>query len=145
MGSLWTTLAVSDIDEAVEFYQNKLGFSVDFTVPNEDGNIFFASVELGESNIMFDLQQPLEIDDSVRRKIRADMPITLLLPDSMDIDTFFAQVKGNDVEVIANIGDRYWGNREFAIRDLNGYCIVFASFKNEVGFDDLKELAQAQN
>lgn len=144
MASLWPTLAVPDVMEAVAFYRDKLSFEVDLTLENENGTTFFAIVELGDSNIMFDVQPNLEIDEDQRRRVRSDVVINLLLPDNMDIDAYYDRVKAQDVEIVGEIGERYWGNREFSISDLNGYRIVFAVPIKDVSFEEIKDIAKSR-
>ena len=44
-----------------------------------------------------------------------------------DADTLFAEFKANGVQIVYGPEDRtFYGNREFAIRDLDGYVIAFA-------------------
>ena len=45
--------------------------------------------------------------------------------DDADVDDLYAFHRGNGVEIAQPIGDRPWHIRDYTVRDLNGYHIVF--------------------
>jgi uncharacterized glyoxalase superfamily protein PhnB len=47
-----------------------------------------------------------------------------------DVDELYDRVK-EEVDVIKHIEDTWYGQREFYVRDLNGYILAFASVQKE--------------
>ena len=141
MPSLRPILSVPDIDLAVQFYCEKLGFQLLFSLPDKSGATFIASVDLHGASIMLSLQGTLDIQDDLRQRIRGDMIILIALPDAVDIDSFFADVLASGVTIREAVADKFWGNREFTIVDPNGYCITFAITNRDVSVRAAEEFA----
>lgn len=141
MQSLRPILSVAEVEQAAQFYCDKLGFDLRFSLQDKNDKTFFASVGLGDCAILLNLQQPLEISDEIRHQIRADASIMIVLPADRDIDSFYADVQATGVTIREEIADKFWGNREFGIRDPNGYCVSFAASNRDVSLDEAKDAA----
>ena len=102
-------LVVSDIPAAVEFYTTKLGFKLGFTWGDPPT---FAGVNLGSVQIFLDLGEPSPKGCEV-----------YFLVDDADVLYEFHRATG--VEIAAAIDDREYGIRDYAVRDLHGYQLVF--------------------
>ena len=123
---LWPTVTVNDVDRTLAFYRDTLGFEQDMCLRDRAGKAFIGSVEVGETVIMFESPNTNEptIND---RGIHSGIKISILLPETHNIDSFYSTLRDDKgVPVCAEIGDRPWGNRDFAIRDPDGYLLVFA-------------------
>jgi uncharacterized glyoxalase superfamily protein PhnB len=99
-------LPVSDVSAAVDFYTNKLGFSEGFTLPT------IAGVNLGHVQIFLEQGNPNPDGCSVYFVIG-------------DADELCEFQRANGVEIVEPPGDRPWGLRDYTVRDLYGYSLVF--------------------
>ena len=104
-----TSLPVSDVLAAVEFYTKKLGFKLAFT---EGDPPVFAGVNLG--NVQMFLQQgtPNPAGCSVYFVVS-------------NADDLFEFQRSNGAELVQEPGDREYGLRDYRIRDLHGYVLAF--------------------
>ncbi len=111
---------VADIHAAVAYYRDVLGFTVDrlwgeppgFCMPRRDGLTVFLA----------------EVDDKTRvRPNGADGRSWDAYVWVRDADALFAEFAARGAHVVYPPEDRlFYGNREFAVRDIDGYIIAFA-------------------
>src|SRR5688500_9477467 len=104
-----TVLPVSDILAAVEFYTKKLGFFVGFTSGEPPT---FAGINLGKVQLF--LQQGTSFP--------AGCSMYFVVDDADGLHEFH---RANGVEILVPPGDREYGIRDYTVRDLNGYELVF--------------------
>lgn len=126
MSNFWPTLTVSDVEASVRFYTEKLRFSSDLSVPDANGNIMLADVELGDSLLMLQSVDPAEAEAFMAAPRKLWGNFTFLLPDSQDINAFYHDLRSRGIPIHCQIADQPWGNREFSILDPDGYELVFA-------------------
>lgn len=112
-----TTLYVSDVLAAVDFYTNKLGFSLGFTWGDP---VTMAGVNLGDAQIFLQQGTPNPQGCAVRFVIG-------------DADELYEFQRANGVEIIEPPGDRPYGLRDYAVRDLYGYDLGFGHYVYHVG------------
>lgn len=105
-----TCLVVSDIHEAVEFYTKKLGFTLAFTWGGEPPT--YAGVLLDRVQIFFSKGAPEPKGCEVIFNVG-------------NADELFEFHRANGVEIVEPPGDREYGIRDYAIRDLYGYRLAF--------------------
>lgn len=110
-------LVVPDVAAAVAFYTTKLGFREGFLWGDPPG---FAGVDLGEAR-MFLEQGPASPNGCS------------VFFDVGDADALFEFQRANGVEILEPPGDREYGIRDYAIRDLNGYRLIFGHPLPECG------------
>lgn len=103
-------LAVPDVPAAVGFYTSKLGFSCAFTYGGEPPT--FAGVNLDRVQIFMEEGTPAP----------GGCALYFLVDDA---DALYAFHRANGVDVVDEIEDRPYGIRNYAVRDLNGYHLVF--------------------
>jgi PhnB protein len=111
-------LAVKDVDAAVEFYTKKLGFKHDFSMPGPDGKNAFAWVSWGDTTA-FGLSLVTDLEHRGN-----GVTFMVYVPEGMDIDTYYADVEKNGVNIVEPIKDQYWGDRTFTVHDPDGYVII---------------------
>ena len=102
-------LAVSDVLAAVDFYTKKLGFWLAFTWGDPPT---FAGVNLGHVQIFLQQATPDPKGCSVYFVVG-------------DADELYEYHRANGVEVVEPPGDREYGIRDYTVRDLHGYYLVF--------------------
>lgn len=101
-------LVVPDIPGTVAYYTTRLGFRLGFTWGEPPT---FAGVLLGGQELF--LQQG---------NASAGCSVFYVVGDA---DALFAWHQAGGVEVVEPPGDRNYGYRDYAIRDNNGYLLVF--------------------
>jgi catechol 2,3-dioxygenase-like lactoylglutathione lyase family enzyme len=102
-------LPVDDIFAAIDFYTNKLGFSLGFTWGDP---VNYAGMNLGDVRVFFSLATPNP----------KGVELFFIVGDA---DELFEFHHSNGVEVVEPPGDRPYGLRDYAVRDLNGYRLSF--------------------
>ncbi len=102
-------LAVEDIDAAVDFYTNKLGFSLGFTWGEPPT---FAGVNLGDVQVFLQKGKPDPQDCSIYFLVG-------------DADELYEFHRANGVEIVVEPGDREYSIRDYTVRDLHGYYLTF--------------------
>lgn len=111
------TLHVTDIPAAVEFYTDKLGFSLGFTWGEPPT---FAGVNLDQVQVFLEQGTPDPQGCSVQFVVG-------------DADELFEFQRANGVEVVVPPGDRPYGLRDYTVRDLHGYRLGFGHYIYNVG------------
>lgn len=102
-------LTVADVSAAVDFYVKKLGFWLAFT---EGDPPAFAGVNLGNVQMFL-------------RKGTPDLKGCSVFFLVGDADALYEFHRANGVEVAEEIDDRFYGIRDYAVRDLTGYHLSF--------------------
>jgi catechol 2,3-dioxygenase-like lactoylglutathione lyase family enzyme len=111
------TLPVSHLASAIEFYVTKLGFRLGFLWGEP---AFFAGVALGEVEIFLKEDTPAPNAGAVVFMVG-------------DADALYGFHLANGVEVVEPIADREYGIRDYAVKDLYGYRLVFGHHIYTVG------------
>jgi catechol 2,3-dioxygenase-like lactoylglutathione lyase family enzyme len=101
---------VNDLDATVDFYTQKLGFTLAFKWGEPPS---FAGLNLDRVQIFLDATR------------KPDPNGCCLFFNVADVDELLAFHRANGVEIAQDIGDRPWQIRDYTVRDLNGYHIVF--------------------
>ena len=103
------SLAVPDVNRAVEFYTSKLGFKLAFTGGDPPK---FAAVKLGQAELFLEQGTPGPHACSVYFVIG-------------NADQLHEFQRESGVEIVEPPGIRQWGIRDYTIQDLNGYRLTF--------------------
>lgn len=111
-------LPVADIDKTVEYFVNSLKFQEVFRQNGEDGTAINAQVTFEGSTLM------LNLNPEDAGKSGGGVYFWVRLYDT-DIDEFYAGLKREDVQIVEEIADQFWGDRSFVINDCNGFFIAF--------------------
>jgi uncharacterized glyoxalase superfamily protein PhnB len=114
-----TVLLVDDVRRATGYYRDVLGFDIDlyrrlpdhYGYAKRDGcHIHFAHFDGAKPNPNSSAVPP-------------DMFDIYLWVD--DVDELFAELVGRGAEIVHDIVDQGYGQREFRVRDLDGYILAF--------------------
>jgi catechol 2,3-dioxygenase-like lactoylglutathione lyase family enzyme len=111
------TLPVENLTAAIEFYVTKLGFRLGFLWGEPP---FFAGISLGEVEIFLKEDTPAPNAGAVIFMVG-------------DADALYGFHLANGVEVVEPIADREYGIRDYAVKDLYGYRLVFGHHIYTVG------------
>lgn len=118
-------LAVADIDASIEFYVQKLGFSKNWSIPSANGKTDFASVQLGDAEILLGILEGfVEPQDLGKRGI--GVQIYIQLSQGLKVDDVYSLAKTGGANIIKDIADRDWGERVFTVKDIDGYYLMLA-------------------
>lgn len=115
-------LRVLDIDLSLAFYTKTLGFRGEGGLPGLDGKTVYAEAYLGDARIMF--ARPARSRSGDARV--GGVELYLLLPESRDLDAFYAQLIAREVCIVEAMHAELWGDRAFTILDLDGNRLTFA-------------------
>ena len=111
-------LRTTDLERAIRFYTEKLGFSLAFRYQD-----FYAGVSCGARTIHLKLvDDPDPGIDFVRRGQHLHLHLGV-----GDIEAAFRQVEEAGVKIVEGISDRPWGMTEFVIEDPDGHTLYFGS------------------
>lgn len=112
-----TTLYVSDVLAAVDFYTSKLGFSPGFTWGDPPT---MAGVNLGDAQIFLQQGTPNPQGCVVQFVIG-------------NADDLYEFQHANGVETVEPPGDRLYGLRDYTVRDLYGHLLGFGHYIYNAG------------
>lgn len=122
-------LVVSDVNRSTAFYRDVLGFEVVTTVPEEppfvfvwlrrDGVSVFLNAAAGvEGDIPGLAARPIGGTATLFVTVEAATP-------AEGVEALWQQV-GAKANVVMPLKDQFYGMREFAVEDPDGYVIIFA-------------------
>ena len=114
-------LLVTDVSASLAFYQDVLGFELVRSVPDEAPFVF---VWLKRGGVELFLNDVKTASDSIKLDLRAGGTSTLYV-DVSDVKALLDQLTGR-AKVVMPLTDQFYGMREFAILDPDGYLVTFA-------------------
>ena len=120
---LTPNLIVSRVERSLEFYEGVLGFTRGMTVPDQSPFVF-ASVTSGPVEIFFNDQAGAvkEYPGFAGKPIGATGTLFIEVE---GVNALHDRLKAS-VKVVMPIETKFYGMREFAIEDPDGYVITFA-------------------
>lgn len=130
MATLQPMLHVRDVDASLDFYQDVLGFTVGFTMTDTTGKTVHA--EMGRNGVQLMLGSASEVSEAARSLLGAGL-VLYITDNDEDIDALYEHVRDRGARIIEAIGNRYWGDRTFTLKDSDGYLLTFA--RNVHAFD----------
>ena len=131
---LTPNMMVEDVNKTVDFYKNVLGFEFVIGVPKDsqdivtaiqiDQKLAFAIVKSNDLEIMFQTKESLGDEIADFAKMNVGGSVTFYI-DVADVDKIYENLK-DKVTIIQDLNTKFYGKKEFYIRDCNGYVIGFA-------------------
>ena len=120
---LTPNLIVSNVERSLAFYESVLGFTRAMTVPDQSPFVF-ASVTSGPVEIFFNDRATVtkETPHFADRTIAGG---NMMFIELEGIDRYLDEIKDR-VKIVMPIVTQWYGMREFAIEDPDGYVITFA-------------------
>lgn len=119
-------LVVADMEKSLTFYRDVLGFSVSQSVPDK-APFIFAWMKRDNADIFLNQNMPPQPGAP---DLYAGKPVgggTLSLYLAMDgIDHLYAKVQQHNVPIVIAMHKEFYGMREFAVHDPDGYLLIFA-------------------
>lgn len=116
-------LIVSSVERSLAFYIDILGFARGMTVP-EQSPFVFASVTNGPVEVFFNDRSTVAKDSPQMAGLALGGGNTMFI-EVEDIDGLHDRIKPN-ATIVMPIVTQWYGMREFAVADPDGYVITFA-------------------
>lgn len=133
---VWPILAVRDFDASVAFYQ-KLGFKADLSLPGKDGRNAFGGISFGKASLGLS-----RVDDLEHRG--NGVSFMVYIPDELDLDEYYAQVKAQGIFIAEEIQTQYWGDRTFTVHDPDGYSISLCKTVKQVPMEEIEAVMRGE-
>lgn len=134
MKTLNPMLRVADVRRSLDYYRNVLGFEVTSELAAPNGELMHGSVKSGAVEIMLD--PPM--GDGAIGGGGATLYITL-----DGVDALAQRVRAAGAVVTQEPADQFWGHRTFALRDPDGYDLMFAEVIREMTDAEIMAAAEA--
>ena len=141
MKSCQPQLLVTNLEATLAFYNRVLGFETVFSLPGDDGAIFFAGLQRGDVHLMIGID-PEKSNQSTTSTNTLGFGVRFYLNvgDDEDIDALYAVAVQQGATVLHAPTDQFWGDRDWGITDPDGYELVVGKTVREV---DLSQLTVA--
>ena len=123
---LTPNLLVADVERSLAFYTNVLGFERGFTVPEQSPYVF-GSVANGPVEIFFNERETAtkEYPGFAGKPLGISGTMFIELQGSGHIEGLHDRLKPR-VPIVMELVTQWYGVKEFAIADPDGYVITFA-------------------
>ncbi len=121
---LTPNLVVRDVADSMNFYQTVLGFQPAITVP-EQAPYVFGSVVSGGVEIFFNDQKAVAQDYPALGAKPIGGSLTLFI-EVEGIEEVLAAVQKHGAKITMPLKEQFYGMREFAFEDLEGWVITVA-------------------
>lgn len=112
-----TQFLVDDLDAAVAYYQEQLGFALDFCYES-----FYASVSRDGFAIHLK-HAPKTIADRAHRKQHEHLDLHIGV---VGVATLYDELLSRGVLIAKPLGERPWSCRDFYVEDPDGYLLCFS-------------------
>jgi PhnB protein len=118
---LMPMISVASVDQARDFYVEKLGFDHQMGMLGKDGQLDFCTVTLGGAKIMF--MRPQErMENTEATSTKRAVEIYLQVD---DVDIYHDRLKQQKIKISDPLTDQWWGARTFTVIDPFGYQVWF--------------------
>ncbi|MDJ0752169.1 MAG: VOC family protein [Ardenticatenaceae bacterium] len=126
----WT----NDIDRAVRFYTEALGFTLIYSQP-DNGPTDFCILQLSDQEVMFGIP-PVKLAALDRPDKRLmEMVITRLGQNGPlsiyfavpDVEAHYSQAVAQGAEILEPLWQTPWGLKQYSLRDMDGQLLTFHS------------------
>ncbi len=123
IAKLTPNLVVRNVEASLKFYSELLGLEKGITVPDESPYVF-ASVSNGPVEIFFNDQKTVAAEHP---KLAANIGASLTLYMEVDsLQNVLDRVQKAGAKISMPVTEQFYGMREFAFEDSDGYTITIA-------------------
>jgi uncharacterized glyoxalase superfamily protein PhnB len=132
---LWSNLMVADVNKAIDFYIEVLGFQHVMSVPMGSEQVLFeyspsqplvySLIKHGEVEIMLQEQKSLIENVPAFEEPQDIRSSAVLYFEVEDVVALAAKLKQH-CPVVRDLHDTFYGMKEIYVKDLNGYVLGFA-------------------
>lgn len=111
-------LPCADVDIALQYYTETLGFKELFRQTGPDDRLVDARVTYAGGQVM------LNLNPEMAPQAGGGIYLWFRLVDD-DIDDLYQRYTAAGVKVVEEVGDRFWGDRSFTVTDQAGFHLAF--------------------
>ena len=118
---------VADVNATVKWYKDIFNFQLANQEGSLDEPLEWAVVKADDVQIFFQKEDSLikELPILKGKKIGATLTLYIKV---QDVQSLYNSVK-EKVEIVRDMRETFYGAKEFAVKDLNGYILVFSEIK----------------
>jgi uncharacterized glyoxalase superfamily protein PhnB len=127
MPRLTPYLYYNDLGAALEWLGKAFGFQERMRLPGEDGALMHAEMGMADCVVMMGLPSQEFETSSAQDLPRVNASLYVYVE---DVDAHHAHASAAGAEP-GELQDMFWGDRMYAVRDLEGHHWTFATAKNE--------------
>lgn len=127
--SLTPNIMVPDVNATVKWYQDNFNFKLINKTETLDDPLEWAAVKADDVEIYFQNIESLTREMTVLKGMEIGASLTFYIA-VKDVQSLYDSVK-DKVEIVRDMRTAFYGAREFAVKDLNGYVLVFSETKDE--------------
>jgi uncharacterized glyoxalase superfamily protein PhnB len=122
--TITANLMVESVDDSLNFYKTVLGFTEVASVPNSKGKLQFAIAAKDGQQLMFQERENLckEYPILSTEKVKPSISLFIMVDDF----EYFQKEIQSKIKLLAEEHTTFYGTKEFAIADNNGYVITVA-------------------
>ena len=120
---LTPNMMVENVAETVAFYRDVLGFNLVMTVP-ENTPFVWALMQRDEVEVMFQERASLTEEVPLFEGMALGGALTFYI-DMQGVEALYEKIRAQ-VQVVMDLKTTFYGKREFAIQDCNGFILTFA-------------------
>jgi PhnB protein len=132
------TLMVQDMEKTLEFYTQTLGFEEIFKMAGPDGKLIHADVTWKDVHFMFGPATPW-LSEEALPYLGTGVNFYITADKDDDLDQYYTMLKEKGVNIVKDIEDQFWGDRNFTIEDPDSYQLTFAKKIREVSPEEMME------
>ena len=118
-------LIVADMERSLSFYRDALGFTQDQTVPEQPPYIF-VWLKAGDASVFLNAKQDPpagQPDLFAGRQIGGTLSLYIVVD---GIEELLKKVQQKEVKIAVPLHTEFYGMKEFAVFDPDGYLLIFA-------------------
>lgn len=124
--SLIPNIMVGDVNASMDYYTKVLGFTAVDTNPAE-GNLEWGYVKRGEVGLMFQEVSSIKTEYPSLSALSVGGALTLYIR-LKNIEAFYESLEGK-VKIIKALNTTFYGAKEFALEDINGFILTFSEIE----------------
>jgi uncharacterized glyoxalase superfamily protein PhnB len=117
------SIRVADLDDALDFYVGRLGFSL-----QGDANHGNVSIVRGDARLMLETTADFYGDTynaAIRERLGSVSPNALYMEAEEDLDELYRALAGTTAKIVDPLAERPWGQAEFTVEDPWGNWLTF--------------------
>ena len=128
-------LFYDDINAALNWLEKAFGLETVFSIPDPQGAIMHAEMKLYDGIIMMG---PTSDEQNCKspKSLGAIHQSLYIYVD--DVDAHYNQAKAANAKILMEPSDQFWGDRMYAVFDLEGQQWTFAQHVKDVAPEDMK-------
>lgn len=125
--TMTTNLMVESVDKAVAFYKDILGFSEVASVPGKNDELQFAILSKDQLMLMVQEKSTFIEEYPILNTPKVQPSISLYIAVD-NLDALYDELKTKH-SINTELHTSFYGAREFAITDVDGYVLTFTEHK----------------